>query len=439
MDFDTSSDGNKRIFSRLGPPSDRSQPKVCYQWQSGRCYRLPCPFLHTNLPPKRTQQYHPDDPRSFQSSDPAPFTRRNPNPNYSANPNRNYSANPNYRGASSKWGRGRGRGGALGKPRAIEKVCSYWIAGKCSYGESCKYLHTWFIGESFTFLTLLEGHQKGVIGIALPSGSDKLYTGSKDESVRVWDCQTGQCIGVVNLGGEIGCLISEGPWIFVGLPSVVKAWHTQSNTELSLSGPVGQVYALVASNDMLFAGTQGGSILAWTFNAVGNCFEPAASLIGHGLAVMSLVVGAGKLYSSSMDHTIKVWDLGTLQCIHTLTDHTSVVMSVLCWDQFLLSCSLDKTIKVWAATETGNLEVTYTHNEEHGVVALCGMHDMQDRPVLLCSCSDKSVRLYDLPSFSERGKMFSEEEVRAIQTGPGGLFFTGDGRGELKVWKWSTA
>lgn len=33
-----------------------------------------------------------------------------------------------------------------------------------------------------------------VTGIALPSGSDKLYTGSKDESVRVWDCQSGQVV-----------------------------------------------------------------------------------------------------------------------------------------------------------------------------------------------------------------------------------------------------
>ena len=31
-----------------------------------------------------------------------------------------------------------------------------------------------------------------------------------------------QCTGVVNLGGEVGCMISEGPWIFVGLPNVVK-------------------------------------------------------------------------------------------------------------------------------------------------------------------------------------------------------------------------
>lgn len=86
-----------------------------------------------------------------------------------------------------------------------------------------------------------------------------------------------------------------------------------------------------------------------------------------------------------------MWELETLQCIRTLTEHTSVVMSVLCWDQFLLSCSLDQTIKagisvciftnnirrravnsplylilqVWALTESGTLEVTYTHQEEH--------------------------------------------------------------------------
>lgn len=28
-------------------------------------------------------------------------------------------------------------------------------------------------------------------------GSDKLYSGSKDESVRVWDCQTGQVSEIV--------------------------------------------------------------------------------------------------------------------------------------------------------------------------------------------------------------------------------------------------
>lgn len=35
-----------------------------------------------------------------------------------------------------------------------------------------------------------------VSGIAMPSGSDKLYTGSTDETVRVWDCQSGQVVTI---------------------------------------------------------------------------------------------------------------------------------------------------------------------------------------------------------------------------------------------------
>ncbi|KAF7813233.1 Zinc finger CCCH domain-containing protein 48 [Senna tora] len=412
MDLDGG--GNKRVFQRLGgTPTDSRSQKVCYHWQAGKCTRHPCHFLHSELPPSNTNGM--SSKRSHGSADGSGFSGPRRSANFS--------------------------GGAVGGNKIVrrnDKVCNYWVQGNCNYGERCRYLHSWNLGDGFSLLTQLEGHQKVISGIAFPSGSDKLYTGSKDETVRVWDCQSGKCMAVVNLGGEVGCMMSEGPWIFVGITNFVKAWNTQNSLELSLSGPVGQVYTLVVGNDMLLAGTQDGSILAWKFNVVANCFEPAASLKGHSLAVVSLVVGANRLYSGSMDNTIRVWNLETLQCLQTLTGHTSVVMSVLCWDQFLLSCSLDKTIKVWVATESGNLEVTYTHNEEHGILTLCGMHDLQGKPILLCSCNDNTVRLYDLPSFAERGKIFSKQEVRAIQAGPGSIFFTGDGTGEVRVWNWST-
>ncbi|XP_028768529.1 zinc finger CCCH domain-containing protein 48 isoform X2 [Neltuma alba] len=414
MDLDG---GNKRVFQRLrGPPPDAKQPKVCYHWQAGRCNRYPCPFLHSELPPPTANGT--SSKRSHGSADDSGFS----------GPRRN----PNFSGAST-WGGVRGGNKLI---RKTEKLCTYWIQGNCTYGAQCKYLHSWSVGDGFSLLTQLEGHQKVVTGISLPSGSDKLYTGSKDESVRLWDCRSGQCLAVIGLGCEVGCMICEGPWLFVGVPNCVKAWNTQTSSELSLSGPAGQVYTLAVGNNMLFAGTQEGSILAWKFNAATNSFEPVTSLKGHTGPVVSFVVGANRLYSGSMDKTIRVWNLETLQCLQTLTGHTSVVMSVLCWDQFLLSGSLDNTVKVWVATESGNLEVTYTHNEEDGVIKLCGMHDSQGKPILLCSCNNNTVHLYDLPSFAERGKIFTKQEVRAIEVGPGGLFFTGDGTGQVKVWNW---
>ncbi|ERN19403.1 hypothetical protein AMTRI_Chr09g42660 [Amborella trichopoda] len=423
MDLDVvNNGGNKRMYHRA--QQNERPSKVCYYWLEGRCTRENCKFLHGELPSSNGFSQK----RSLQ-----PIEERISHAT---------SAGPR-RGMPLKWFRGQGdrQGDAApieNRRKVQNKICTYWIAGNCRLGDECKFLHSHFVGESMTFLTMLSGHEKAVRGIALPMDSEKLFTGSQDESVRVWDCQTGQCVGVINLGGEVGCMISEGPWVFVGIPNTVKAWNTKTSTDLSLEGPCGQVHTLAVGNEMLFAGIQDGSILAWKFSVVGNCFEPAASLSGHTRSVVSLVVGLKRIYSGSMDNTIKVWDLDTLQCLQTLSEHSSVVMSLLCWDQFLLSCSLDRTIKVWVATGDGSLEVTYTHNEEHGVLALCGMHDAQAKPVLLCSCNDNTVRLYDLPSFNERGRLFSKEEVRAIQVGSGGLFFTGDGNGDLKIWKFLT-
>ncbi|CAL4884662.1 unnamed protein product [Urochloa decumbens] len=423
MDIETDGRfGNKRMHNRLGPGSgggpSSTNGRVCNFWREGRCNRFPCPFLHSELPEAAAPPKRPSGP--------------------GGNVWRNPTAGGRGGGRGhNRWGRGPGGASAAVTHRPPDRPCKYFLAGECSYGDRCRYPHSYCISDSITMLTLLKGHDKSVTGIALPTGwSDKLYSGSKDGTVRMWDCQTGQCAGVIPMGREVGCMINEGPWLFIGIPDGVKVWNMQTSAEMNLTGPTGQVYALAVASELLFAATQDGRILAWRFSAATNCFEPAASLDGHKLAVVSLIVGGMRLYSASMDKTIRVWDLATLQCVQTLSDHTDVVMSVLCWDQFLLSCSLDQTIKVWAATESGNLEVTYTHKEEQGALALSGMPDAQSKPVLLCSLNDNTVRLYDLPSFSDRGRIFSKQEIRAIQMGPGGLFFTGDGTGELKVWQW---
>ncbi|KAL0804704.1 hypothetical protein Bca101_097194 [Brassica carinata] len=59
-------------------------------------------------------------------------------------------------------------------------------------------------------LSFTESYQV-VTGIALPSGSDKLYTASKDETLRIWDCASGQvsiCLPAVDgLDRTLGDLV----------------------------------------------------------------------------------------------------------------------------------------------------------------------------------------------------------------------------------------
>ncbi|KAI4356870.1 hypothetical protein L6164_000856 [Bauhinia variegata] len=403
--------------------TERFSGETCAHWLAGRCNRNHCRFLHKETP-LPSPEYHDAAGTHLYARQSHSFSE-NP-PKY------------NSKKVSIKKIGGGGTNKAKNTQKSSRSICRYWMNSNCVRGDQCWNLHSWFDGDDgLSTLAKLQEHKKAITGITLPVGSDKLYSGSSDGTVRMWDCNTGKCANVIKLGAEVGCLISEGPWVFVGVPNAVKAWNTQTAAEFVLNGPRGQVFAMIVANDTLFAGAQDGIISAWRGSFGTECpFELVASLSGHTRAVVCLAVGGKMLFSGSTDHSIKVWDVDTLQCTMTLNGHTDVVMSLICWDHFLLSCSLDGTVKVWVATEQGSLKVTYTHNEEHGVLALCGMTDADAKPILFCSCNDNIVRAYDLPSFSQRVRLFAKKEVREIEIGPGGLFFTGDGSGLLMVWKW---
>ncbi|ONM29026.1 Zinc finger CCCH domain-containing protein 59 [Zea mays] len=149
-----------------------------------------------------------------------------------------------------------------------------------------------------------------------------------------------------------------------------KAWNTKTGMKLRFQGPSSLVCSMAITDEMLFAGTGDGRIMAWRFPAKESNTEPVLILSGHQRPVISLSISARRLYSGSLDKTIKAWDLTTRQCVQTLSEHKAAVTSVLCWDEKLLSCSLDKTVKLWTLSESGNLQVKYTHAEENVRTAL---------------------------------------------------------------------
>nr|KYP39492.1 Zinc finger CCCH domain-containing protein 17 [Cajanus cajan] len=405
----------------------RGRTSPCAYWLAGRCNRNPCKFLHTSQP--HTTYHYANTPYTY--------TRNSHSSSHSNS--KKEALTRNNRDETS----------IVKPPRksSLPSICKYWINGNCVYGQKCRNLHSWFHGDHLSSVAKLQQHKKAITGIALPVGSDKLYSGSTDGTVRIWDCHTGGCSNVVNFGVKVTSLISEGPWVFVGIHNAVKAWNIQTLSEFTLDGPKGQVLSMIVGNDTLFAGAEDGVIYAWRGSAEANSsspFELVASLTGHSKAVVCLTVGRKRLYSGSMDQSIKAflscflqgWDIDTLECEMTLNGHTDVVTSLVCWDHYLLSSSFDCTVKVWAATEEITLKEIYTHTEKNGVVALSGMTDAEGNHILFCSCKDNSVCLYDMPSFSERGRLFTKKEVTTFELGPDGLFFTGDGTGLLTVWKW---
>ena len=112
-------------------------------------------------------------------------------------------------------------------------------------------------------------------------------------------------------------------------------------------------------NNMLYSGSSDTTIRAWNLAAS----EPHVSvgvMRGHALGVTCVQVVPIyddsypnlTLWSGSLDCTIRLWDLGSYECIHVLTEHTGGVTSLsLLWINWgtckMCSSSLDKTIRLW--------------------------------------------------------------------------------------------
>ncbi|QCD94183.1 hypothetical protein DEO72_LG5g2263 [Vigna unguiculata] len=95
---------------------------------------------------------------------------------------------------------------------------------------------------------------KVITGITLLAGTNKLNSGSTNGTIRIWDCHTGQSLKVINFGTEVNSLISEGPWIFVGLKNAIKALNTKTNLQYTLDGPKGRILHMIVGNNILFTG-----------------------------------------------------------------------------------------------------------------------------------------------------------------------------------------
>ncbi|CAI0459311.1 unnamed protein product [Linum tenue] len=434
--------------------------KVCIYWKQGRCNRNPCRFVHGDLATADLRaSYVYRAPRTQSQALPGGLRRKTLSPPEEDRAvKRSKSTQVTSAAVSQKSRNNCQKIESAQKPEAsllvttttVERsedkaCCQEWMSGSCGRGDSCQFLHSWSRGDGFSLLARLEGHVgKPVSGIGLPSGSDKLYTASSDGKVCAWDCHSGLISGAVNVSDQIGCLISDEEWVFVGFPNGVKAWNFKSEVYYDLTGPSGQVNALEVGLDALYAGAEDGGISVWkgfTDHQLANRFQHAIPLRGHASAVTCLRASINgelhRLYSGSTDGMIKEWDLNTGECIQTLKAHDDDVTSVICWDQYLVSCSLDKKVKFWGRTEEGGDEIIllYTHEEEHAALALGGVNDSDGKPILFCSWNDNSVGLYELPSLKERGRIYAEKEVRAIRAGQEGLFFTGDASGVVSVWK----
>ena len=141
------------------------------------------------------------------------------------------------------------------------------------------------------------------------SGDSRLASASADNTVIVWDLESGQ--PAQSLQGHT-LRINSVAWLRDGRLASASADNT---------------------------------VIVWDLESG----QPAQTLQGHTGVVWSVAwSGAGRLASASSDKTIIVWDLESGQPAQTLLGHTDVITGV-AWsgDGRLASASIDNSVIVW--------------------------------------------------------------------------------------------
>ena len=142
------------------------------------------------------------------------------------------------------------------------------------------------------------------------------------------------------------------------------------------------------TNGKFVSGCSEGSMCLTSINYDSKTWNKEITLPkAHNQAITSLCEsGTNKLVSSSLDHTIKIWDIEakTFDLITTLTDHTDSVYKVitLSSNNNIMSCSGDQTIRLWnnlayhqlATLKEENPVYYISELKHHGniIIANCG-------------------------------------------------------------------
>ncbi|QRV96780.1 hypothetical protein RhiJN_24798 [Ceratobasidium sp. AG-Ba] len=205
---------------------------------------------------------------------------------------------------------------------------------------------------------LLAGHLDSVHSVSLSPVGDRIVSGSYDNTVRVWDARSGSLVGKPLLGhsGSVNSVkfSPHGRWIASGSSdSDVRVWNAETGALVikPISGHVSLVNSVAFSPDgcRLASGSYDRTVRVWdaaTGDAIGK------PLAGHSASVNAVAFSPdGRLIvSGSSDHTARVWDANVgLPIGVPLAGHSDAVSSVAFSPngRYVASGSHDNTVRLW--------------------------------------------------------------------------------------------
>ena len=296
-------------------------------------------------------------------------------------------------------------------------------------------LHLWDV-ESRTRKMSIDGHTRGVSGMALSPNGNMLATSGGD-NIHLWDPITGEYRKLIYGRGWL-----TSHWDLVFSPDgntlaslafwAIHLWDVSSTTHIAAltkwyghgianTTTASQKYRSIAfspDGNLLAAAHEDSTVHLWY---KGRTYIDA--LKGHTDEVTSIAFSRDNrtLVSGSYDGTVRLWDFTSRSNIETFIGHTNKVHSVAFKpdESIVASGSEDNTIILWDVT-TGNPSIIHTEHT-NGIHKLT--FSIDGKTLISCgNWEDPIIQIWDVAT----GKLITD--ITAHTRGGPIVVFSPDGR-----------
>ncbi|KAG0353800.1 hypothetical protein BGZ54_002037 [Gamsiella multidivaricata] len=196
-------------------------------------------------------------------------------------------------------------------------------------GSKDSSIRVWSLQEE-TDSFALQGHTDEVTSVAFSPNELQLVSGSKDMTARVWDLDSKSFIFVLTGHTDEVRAVAwspDGQQIASGsMDETIRLWEASSGShemELSLGSRKAWSLLYIPGSQRLIAGTDG-DIIIWDLDTEND----PIILEGHNSDIRSLEISADSqwILSASDDRTANIWSEETGEPVHTFSGHSKVAL-----------------------------------------------------------------------------------------------------------------
>ena len=247
-------------------------------------------------------------------------------------------------------------------------------------------------------LKTLRGHTNWVQVVAFSPCGRYLASGSYDETIRLWDVLSGECLQTMSGHGKRILWVAFTPngdrLVSAGEDKTVRVWGVETGEshqvfEIAVNWKL--AIALSPNGQTLATGSNKNSVKLWQLST-GACVRTFADDDSLVWAVDFSPDGK-TLATASEDQTLTLWDVETGECLNTISDHDQRVWAAKFSPdgQTLASLSDDQSLKLWDAATCQSLRTLTTYSNAMLSVALS-----PDGRWLVGSSKDQFIRLWTM-------------------------------------------